>query len=157
MKMLKRLQRGISLLEVMLSLSIIAIILVMATRYFFSAQTSNNINAATQQISLLKSNLNTYKATHANYTGVVTKDVVTPGDPDWDSANGRLSNVWGGTITVAANSDPSMYDITFSGIPNEAACDTLAGRFGPIGSAPGSTCTANGSSYDLVVTGPSKR
>ena len=37
MKNTNKFMRGISLLEVLLSLSIIAIILVMATRYFFVA------------------------------------------------------------------------------------------------------------------------
>ena len=44
-------QRGISLLEVMLSLSIIAIILVMATRYFRTANQSQQITNAVSMIS----------------------------------------------------------------------------------------------------------
>ena len=37
-------QAGISLLEVMLSLSIIAVILVMATRYYFLASNAQRVN-----------------------------------------------------------------------------------------------------------------
>ena len=44
-------QRGISLLEVLLSLSVIAIILVMATRYYRSAQQSQQVSNAVSMIS----------------------------------------------------------------------------------------------------------
>ncbi len=47
---MKRRQLGISLLEVMLSLSIIAVVLVMATKYFFMASDSERVNQARAQI-----------------------------------------------------------------------------------------------------------
>ena len=45
-----RLQKGISLLEVLMSLTIIALILVMATRYFVRAHAYDNVNIVRQQI-----------------------------------------------------------------------------------------------------------
>ena len=60
----KRLKRitGISLLEVMLSLSIIAVILLMATRYYSVAQNASEIDEARHVIGATVSALQSYKA-----------------------------------------------------------------------------------------------
>ncbi|MCK4608097.1 MAG: prepilin-type N-terminal cleavage/methylation domain-containing protein [Gammaproteobacteria bacterium] len=48
-------QQGIGLLELMLSLAIIAILLVMATRYYLSASTSSDINQVVSDLGALTS------------------------------------------------------------------------------------------------------
>ena len=68
----KRLQRAISLLEVLLSLSIIAIILVMATRYFFVASNNDKINILRQQIGSLVAAVNSWKNQNPQYTSSLT-------------------------------------------------------------------------------------
>lgn len=66
--MLKRHQKGISLLEVLLSLSIIAIILVMATQYFFVASNTDKINTTRQEIGSVIAAIQSWKAENPQYS-----------------------------------------------------------------------------------------
>jgi len=61
-------QQGISLLEVLLSLSIIAIILVMATQYFFVASNTDKINTTRQQVGSIIAAVQSWKAENPEYT-----------------------------------------------------------------------------------------
>src|SRR3990167_733649 len=63
----RKYQRAISLLEVLLSLSIIAIILVMATRYFFVASHNDKVNTTFGQIGGLIAAVHNYKGANALY------------------------------------------------------------------------------------------
>lgn len=51
----KKSQKAIGLLELMLSLAIIAVLLIMATRYYSSASSSQKIQAAVDQINAVRS------------------------------------------------------------------------------------------------------
>lgn len=99
-------QVGISLLEVMLSLSIIAIILVMATRYFFVASNNQNINKVRGQVGLVVAALQEYRNHHANYTGVSMDKLITDGfvpqnsDVSGSAGSYMLNNPWNNSITV---------------------------------------------------------
>jgi len=59
-------QRGISLLEVLLSLAVIAIILVMATRYYKSAQQSQQASNALSMLSGIVTAETQYRAANNN-------------------------------------------------------------------------------------------
>ncbi len=88
-------QRGISLLEVLLSLSVIAIILVMATRYYRSAQQSQQVSNAVSMISGIVTAETQYKAANNN-TFVDLATLVTKGylPPNFGT------DPWGGTLSV---------------------------------------------------------
>jgi len=66
MKNMKK-QHGISLLEVLLSLTIIAIILVMAVRYYFVADESNRINVTREEVGELVDAVHAWKGNNAEY------------------------------------------------------------------------------------------
>jgi prepilin-type N-terminal cleavage/methylation domain-containing protein len=112
MKFLKTLQKGISLLEVMLSLSIIAIILVMATRYFFTANNSQRINESVQQVNGLVGAFNAYRNANGNYN-VGTDPLTTLVNGSYFPVQGAgctgtvpnvsactLTNPWGNDVVI---------------------------------------------------------
>lgn len=72
MKKLGKWVKAISLLEVLLSLSIIAIILVMATRYFFVASNNDKINIIRQQVGSLVAGINAWKNQNPQYSADLT-------------------------------------------------------------------------------------
>lgn len=148
MKMKMLLQKGISLLEVMLSLSIIAIILVMATRYFFVASSSQNVNKMRRQVSALNSAVAGWKIANATYTPLNTDGVKAVADAghlakssDYDATAGVLSNPWGAPITLAATA--TTYTVT-SVLGNANDCNSLVVSF------PSATCGADGKTFTLV-------
>lgn len=144
------LQRGISLLEVMLSLSIIAIILVMATRYFFTASQSQENNQFMSQVATLQAQIGSWKAGRGDYTGIAIANVAPTTSPAWDGTN--LKNPWGNNITVVATTSNSGYKIS-SPMPSQAQCESFQGRFPPIHSGavvdtqPGSYCNTGTFTY----------
>ena len=132
-------QQGISLLEVMLSLSIIAIILVMATRYFFTASESQRINQAKAQVTAILAASTTYGHNKGGFAAVSTKSLVDDGyldknNPSIDAA-GVFSNPWHNPITVTAAAGNLNASID-TDVDTQAACDGLKASF------PGGTCTA---------------
>lgn len=128
-KMKLHLQKGISLLEVMLSLSIIAIILVMATRYFFSANTTQKINQEVVQMGSLNSAIEKWKTTNSpsTYPTDLTWTMVSPMDPSWDATTGIMKNLWGDTMTLTG-SGGTTYTITMT-LPSASVCSSLAASF----------------------------
>ena len=149
MKFMKAtLQRGISLLEVMLSLSIIAIILVMATRYFFTASQSQDNNQFMSQIATLQAQIGSWHAGRASYSGLAIGQVAPTTSPAWDGT--ALSNPWGNSVGVASTNGDKNYKIT-GDMKSLDACKSFQGRFQPehagtavVESEPGSYCTGTG-------------
>jgi len=120
-------QRGISVLEVMLSLAIIAVILVMATRYYKTAQQSQQVKNALNILGGIVASEVDYAAANSNkYDGSI-EDL---------STNGYLPAGIGGTGTTAGN-DPwgnpigltapsgGGFTVTYSNVP-ATTCAELA-------------------------------
>ncbi len=105
-------QQGISVLEVMLSLGIIAIILVMATRYYRSASIST-------QVSNGLSVLHCIVAAETNY-GLANSNSYTTDISALIAGNYLPKNLsqdpWGGTISLAALPGQGIA-ITFPSVP----------------------------------------
>jgi type II secretory pathway pseudopilin PulG len=132
--------RGISLLEVMLSLSIIAIILVMATRYFFTASESNRINIAKGDMVAVYNAVNNYASNHSTvaageYTGISTAQLITDGYIDnklsgvtVDGDSSKFTNPWKTDITVAVANSGKGATITTTA-SSGAACQALVANF----------------------------
>lgn len=132
-------QRGISLLEVLLSLSVIAIVLVMATRYYRNAQQSQQIANALSMLSGIVTAETQYAAANNN----TYVDLATLRTAGYLPAN-FIHDPWGNTIQYAAASPG--YTITMGPTPSVNACNILAGM---VNSGSG-TAVCNGTS--LAVT-----
>ncbi len=120
-------QRGISLLEVMLSLAIIAIILVMATRYFGLASNTSKLNTATSQLNEVKGGLAQYQLTHGSLTGATITELGNEALITSETAanGGNGVNPWGGNISISTTGGSAT--INMSGVPAES-CQNLANR-----------------------------
>jgi len=139
-------QRGISLLEVMLSLSIIAIVLVLAAKYFFAASNNQSLNRTRSTIGLVVSAVQSLKANQADYTGIDTEKVASTellansGDV---SSGTAIKNAWGSDIVVAPNS--SNVEITTT-LPTDNDCKALENSY--------TSSSCSGAAFSLTVGTP---
>jgi len=132
-----RKQKGISLLEVLLSLSIIAIILVMATRYFFVANRNDKVNTVRQQVGALISAVESWKSQNATYSATPSLSVGTLSNEGFlanssyirnaGSTNASLNNPWGYSISITNVSDNGA-DITTT-LPGVNECNALRNSY----------------------------
>lgn len=114
-------RRGIGLLELMLSLAIIAILLVMATRYFTQARRGQQIAAAIQQIQGISAAYHSYYLASSGKPASDINFLITNGY----LPTGEDTNPWGGPNTVSASSvQPSYANVSLSGLPN-TECNML--------------------------------
>lgn len=113
-------QRGISVLEVMLSLAIIAIILVMATRYYKSASQSQQVSNGLSVLHGIVAAETSYATANNNAYGggilVLIGDGYLPKSLQYDP--------WGGQIGVQANT--GSFTVTFTMVPS-GVCNALTG------------------------------
>lgn len=130
-------QKGISLLEVLLSLGIIAIILVMATKYFFVANRNDKINTVRQQVGEVISAIESWKSEHATYADTPSLSIGTLSDEGFlansslmvnpGTPNATLNNPWGYSITITNVSDNGA-DITTT-LPGTNECRSLRNSY----------------------------
>ena len=114
--------QGIGFLELILSLVVIVILLIFATRYFTEARRHQQIEVATQQIhAIAQAYHNYYSANnHARPASLMT--LIENGY----LAKGEDTNPWGGQNTVTRATKPQYAHITFNGLPpNTADCNML--------------------------------
>lgn len=126
-------QLGISLLEVLLSLTIIAIILVMATRYFFLATNDNRVNATREEIASVVSAIHNWKGLNPQYSSSL--DISTLWSEGYlaDSPalvvtgkTARLYDPWGAEIAVTGGTSSATVTVA---LPNFNNCERLRKTF----------------------------
>ncbi len=121
---LKLKQIGIGLLELMLSLAIIAILLVMATRYYQVASFSEKVNQDINLIGNIEAAANRWKAIYGDYKKITSiQDLIDQGMQDISAYN-----AWAGTVDVVSNTEGSGIEITLNNIPYKA-CNNLLDKF----------------------------
>lgn len=128
-------QRGISLLEVMLSLAIIAVILTMAARYFGVVTRDSQLNQTIQLVGEVSQGVSKC-ATMGDGCVISTAtlaDMAAPAYGYLSPSTAALStNPFGGSFSY----DPATQTLTIGGLPTEA-CTKLAARFNPAGTCNG--------------------
>lgn len=143
----RRKQLGISLLEVMLSISVIALILVMATRFFYVTSTNNKINTAISQVAGLEAAMYSWKGSDLSYEGVSIQALYDAGEltnfpgASAESEGAVLYTPWGTSqYTVKAKTGGGA-EITAQDVPN---CPALAKALGDRAS-----CDETSFTYDV--------
>ena len=152
--MKKMFQRGISLLEVMLSLSIIAVIFVMATRYYSTANESNDINTLREQVGSIVAAAMQYRSANNDSFQNVSMSVLT--------TNGYLPSTaattpWAGAVTVTAGTAGgvanAMATIEIKNLPDNHVCAALCASY-PTGTICSTTPIVCGSEKSFSVRVP---
>lgn len=139
LKAIRKNQRGIGLLELMLSLAIIAVLLVMATRYYKSADEGQKVN---NSISLLTGIAGAAAQYVSNYPNVDLKDIQTLVNEHYLPANfANMKSPWGTNIT--ATSTGSVVTVTMESVPGAACRRIQASISGASGCAASGDAAAN--------------
>jgi len=127
---LKRSQRGISLLEIMLSLAIITIILVIATRFFLVTNTNSQANNAYDQVIGIRGAATNFLNDSPSGTLSIANLVsggYLPKSYGGAAGDGKGANPWSGDLAAAAGTKARTYTVTVSSVPS-GACTILRGR-----------------------------
>ena len=129
--------RGIGLLELMLSLAVIAILLVMATRFFGVTQRAQELNHAAKDVAFMMAGVHNWQAGRSNFSGISMADLMAQGLAPDDVNHDGVLPAWGGCegskVTLQAGGVQSAHvDIALSDI-SQAICEGLVGRFSGMG------------------------
>lgn len=141
-------QIGISLLEVLLSLSIIAIILVLATRYFFVATNNNKVNTAISQVGSIVAAAHSWKGVNTSYANLSVQVLYDagqfenfPGLDDTTATSVALKDLWGDSFAITPAADNNGKATITLTLPDAGNCGALKNAY------TGSTCDGTNFSY----------
>lgn len=143
MRKLKR-QTGFGLLELMLSMVIVALLLIMATRYYQSARSNARINEGVSLISSIVNAANNIAIGTGDYSAVSNTSIASylPSNAQTGTA-GTLNDPWGGTLTVDGKTDPKTLSIKMEGLGDDCAkLQDALGAGGQSGSYSKYSCVA---------------
>lgn len=146
-------QKGISLLEVLLSLSIIAIILVMATRYFFVASNNDRVNTTRQQVGSLIAAIRGWKGQNSQYSSSLNVSLLYQNGKIASSNSLKVNGVgsgatatmydpWGQQITVVGAADQATITVK---LPKKSDCVALRNSY------PAAKPCADSGTFELMV------
>ena len=116
---MKKKQQGVTLLEVLLSLVIIALMILLATRYYLSTNSSRQVNTASKMMVTSINAIDHWRWIYRNiqnpYANLSTKALndmnLIPDDFITDNAN-----PWGGKIDIK-DKDKKQTEITMTNVP----------------------------------------
>ncbi len=124
MKLKLQKNHGIGLLELMLSLAIIAILLVTATRYYVITRTSQQVNEAAQMVNATFSAAEAFFQHDPIQDDMITK-FVNDGTLPKEFANDNI-NPWGGALKATGSG--SAITVTLTQVPTDP-CNSLVEQF----------------------------
>ncbi len=126
--MLKRKNKaGIGLLELMLALAVIALLLIMATRYFTLVDRSRKITSTIDTVELMQAAAQRWILTNDDFSGITSMQDLVDHNllPDsFDKSNKPLDE-WGGAISITGNK--SYLLLTLSAVP-DSMCARLQSK-----------------------------
>ncbi len=109
------------MIELLLVLGIVAVIIVMATRYYGQAKMGQHVNAALQNVQAMYAACTKYRADVTNATcsmAVLTQQNYLPANFDGGKSNVSAANPWGGNASVGKGPDGTVA-VTLTGVPND--------------------------------------
>jgi type II secretory pathway pseudopilin PulG len=118
---------GVTLLEVMLVLAVAAMIIVMSVRYYQSATTNQQANAALEQIQAITAAANQLAQGTGTYNAAgstVSNTSVAPLVP----TNSLTASPWGDKITIGG-ATANTYTVSFSNMP-AGVCSLTSSHLG---------------------------
>ena len=124
-------RKGVSLIEIAMGLSIIAIVSAGALFYFNNAQVSSRTNEAMQQLSSLQEIIRTLYQSAGNYSGLNASVIANSSLLAPRYRIGTLPNAtgvrspFGSNVTFASQNSDTEFEITMQNVP-AAACQRLA-------------------------------
>lgn len=96
-----RTRKGIGLIELMLVLTVISLIIVMATRYYQTAERSRKVTQAISQVNAVVAAAQRWRLGKSGFDNTMTVAVlVAQGMLPKEMQDGRYANPWGGDITI---------------------------------------------------------
>lgn len=118
-------QAGLTLIELIVVLIIVAVILMVAIGGISNAMGKSDVNQDQQGVAALVANTKTLR-TNGSYgtsgTNLVPSLIALKGVPATVNTNGTtLTNTWGGAITIVSTG--TGYTVTTSGIPQDACIE----------------------------------
>lgn len=137
--------KGITLLEVILSLAIIALILVMATRYYGLAHLEEQVNDTTSMIQSIRAAGQHWLLSHDDYRDINIPNLI---QRDLIPKN-FTTNPWGGGIQVGPGPGNNTLRIVIQNIPINA-CINLERRFARTQPTPGSCVPGPGNLSNYI-------
>lgn len=122
MKTFSKSMLGVTLLEIMLVLAIAAMIIVMSVRYYQSASSAQQANAALEQIQAIVAAADSLAQGTGSYSAAeVSTSTIRPLVPV-----GSLTSPWGTQIAIGDVSS-SYFEITLEGVPS-GVCPLLRSK-----------------------------
>lgn len=114
-------QRGVTLIEAIIFLSLLSVVLGIVLNKASIAFTSNRAAQSTDAAQLIAAGVKSAYQLRNSYTGLTTATAINNGlVPDYMVNGSVLTNVWGGSVVIAAATSPSNgFTIVFQGVPPE--------------------------------------
>lgn len=117
-------ERGIGLLELMLALAIIAVLIIMATRYYQTTARSSRLNDAVTQINGIIAAAEQYRVGAGSFDGLTGQKLVDMGF----MPSSNLNSPWGTAMEIQNYYESTVY-IRFKGIQaGSSDCKTILQR-----------------------------
>lgn len=122
-------QRGISLIEVLLSMVIIATIIGGAISLFGKANDSAQLQTETKNLTAIRGGVKQLYSTSPSYAGLTTAIATNSGIfPETMKRTAGIKNAWDGDVTVVVNTGNAvMFDVTYKAVP-KTSCIGLASQ-----------------------------
>jgi len=143
--------KGIGLLELMLSLAIIAILLVMATRYYSVATNAQRTDDTVQLIGELETGVNAMSAAGLANSDITLQKLIDNGyiTKQRIKSSGGTSSIispWGGgavTYTAPASGSTANITVAFSNVPKDKCQDLETKYYANVTKPTGAGCAVD--------------
>lgn len=119
---------GFSLLELLLSIAIIGLIILMATRYFTTVKAGQQGTAAVQQVTAIRAAVNAQSAQGATVSLTSVCNVLPAGSCNGTTGFNFAWDGTSGTSTLDVSALPA-YKLDIQKIPTASACQTILSAF----------------------------
>ena len=136
-------QQGFTLIELVLVLGVIALIAIAAFLVYPSVVAGTQANTESTDVTAITACVKTLYGSTGSYTGLSTTTAIQGHCPPSTMVAGNygsttMNSVWGQLVNVAVNTNPVLFDITYSNVPTAACLKFVADI---------------GSNFDKVVIG----